>query len=164
MRWRRALSAVCLTAAGLVLGGLASATEPSSNAAIATASKSGTRYQDVRDDLLLTIETKGFMVGAIGDLGGMLARSAADFGLKPVYLQAEYFNFCPAAIAHELIAADPTNLAYCPFQLFLYETIATPGTVVVGYRHPGVDGNAATRAILARAEQVFADIIHAAVK
>jgi uncharacterized protein (DUF302 family) len=163
MCWRRAFSAVCLTA-GLLLGSLASATEPPSNAAIATASKSGARYQDVREDLLMAIEAQGFVVGAVGDLGSMLTRSAPDFGHKPIYLAAEYFNFCPAAIAHELAAADPTNLAYCPFQLFLYEAVAKPGSIVVGYRHPGVDGNVATRAILSRAEQVFAGIIRAAVK
>jgi uncharacterized protein (DUF302 family) len=163
MCWRRALSVVWLTA-GLLSGSLAAATELPNNGAIATASKSGARYQDVREDLLMAIEAQGFVVGAIGDLGGMLTRSAPDFGHKPVYLAAEYFNFCPTAIAHELVAADPTNLAYCPFQLFLYEAVAAPGTIVVGYRHPGVDGNAATRAILARAEQVFAGIIRAAVK
>jgi uncharacterized protein (DUF302 family) len=163
MRWRRALSAVCLTA-GLLLSNLSSATEPPSNAAIGSASKSGARYQDVREDLLMAIEAQGFVVGAIGDLGGMLTRSAPDFGHKPIYLAAEYFNFCPTAMAHELVAVDPTNLAYCPFQMFLYEAVAKPGTIVVGYRHPGVDGNAATRAILARAEQVFAGIAKAAVK
>lgn len=163
MCWRRALSAVCLTA-GLLCGSLASATEPPSSPAIATASKSGARYQDVREDLLMAIEAHGYVVGAIGDVGGMLLRSTPDVGNQPVYLAAEYLNFCPTAIAHELVAADPTNLAYCPFQMFLYETAATPGTIVVGYRHPGVDGNAATRAILARAEKVFAGIVQAAVK
>jgi uncharacterized protein (DUF302 family) len=163
MCWRRALSAVYLTV-GLLSGSLASATEPPANVAIATVSKPDARYQDVRDDLLMAIEAQGFVVGAIGDLGGMLTRSASDFGHKPVYLAAEYFNFCPTAIAHELVAADPTNLAYCPFQLFLYEAVATPGTIVVGYRHPGIDGTPATRAILAKAEQVFAGIIRAAVK
>jgi uncharacterized protein (DUF302 family) len=170
--WRRAFSTGCLTVCltvGLIgtslqLSDLASATEPPNNAAISTASKSQARYQDVREDLLMAIVAQGFVVGAIGDLGSMLARSAPAFGHKPIYLSAEYFNFCPAAIAHELAAADPTNLAYCPFQLFLYEAVATPGTIVVGYRHPGVDGNATTRAILARAEQVFANIIQAAVK
>jgi uncharacterized protein (DUF302 family) len=168
MRWRRAVSAVCLTAGfylgGVLPGSLAWATAPQSNAAITTVEKSAARYQDVREDLLMAIEAQGFVVGAIGDLGSMLNRSAPDFGHKPVYLAAEYFNFCPTAIAHELVAADPTNLAYCPFQLFLYEAVAAPGTIVVGYRHPGIDGDPATRAILVRAEQVFAGIIRAAVK
>ena len=150
--------------AGVLVGIPATATEPPGNPAIATQSKVTARYQDVRDDLLMAIEAEGFVVGAIGDLGGMLARSGTELGHQPAYLNAEYFNFCPAAIAHELVAADPNNLAYCPFQLFLYEAVARPGTIVVGYRHPGVDGNAATRAVLARAEQVFADIAKAAVK
>jgi uncharacterized protein (DUF302 family) len=153
-----------LLGTSLLFGSLAAATEPQSNAAIATVSKPAARYQDVREDLLMAIEAQGYVVGAIGDLGSMLSRSAADFSIKPVYLSAEYFNFCPTTIAHELMTADPTNLAYCPFQMFLYETVATPGTIVVGYRHPGIDGNAATRAILAKAERVFADIIRLAVK
>jgi uncharacterized protein (DUF302 family) len=163
MSWRQACCAVWLTAA-VSLSAPVLATQPQSNAAISTATKDNARYQDVREDLLMAIEAQGFVVGAIGDLGGMLGRSAPDFGHKSVYLAAEYFNFCPTAIAHELVAADPANLAYCPFQLFLYEAVASPGTIVVGYRHPGIDGNAATRAILAGAEQVFADIIRAAVK
>jgi uncharacterized protein (DUF302 family) len=145
-------------------GGQASATEPQGNPAMAAASKSGARYQDVREDLLMAIEAQGFVVGAIGDLGMMLSRSAMDFGHRPVYLHAEYLNFCPASIAHALAAADPANLAYCPFQMVVYETVAAPGTIVVGYRHPGADGNAATRAILADAERVFAGIAKAAVK
>jgi uncharacterized protein (DUF302 family) len=163
MRRTIGLSVVAL-AASLLLGGKLSATEPGSNAAIATASKAAARYQDVREDLLMAIEAQGFVVGAIGDLGTSLARSAPDLGHQSVYLSAEYFNFCPAAIAHELVAADPANLAYCPFQMFLYEAAAKPGTIVVGYRHPGIDGNAATRAALAKAERIFATIIKAAVK
>jgi uncharacterized protein (DUF302 family) len=163
MRRNVALSVVAFAASLLLIGPL-SATEPGSSAAIATESKAAARYQDVREDLLMAIEAQGFVVGAIGDLGMSLARSAPDLGHQPVYLNAEYFNFCPAAIAHELVAADPANLAYCPFQMVLYEAAARPGTIVVGYRHPGVDGNAATRAALAKAERVFAGIAKAAVK
>ena len=162
----RGLAVACAAglAIGLIAGGIASATEPPANSVIATASKSGAHYAEVREDLLMAIEAQGFIVGAIGDLGTMLSRSAPDFGHASVYLHAEYLNFCPAAIAHALAAADPVNLAYCPFQMVVYETVATPGTIVVGYRHPGADGTAATRAILADAERVFAGIAKAAVK
>jgi uncharacterized protein (DUF302 family) len=162
----RGIAVACAAglAIGLMSGGLASAAEPPGNSAIATASKSGAHYEDVREDLLMAIEAQGFIVGAIGDLGMMLSRSAPDFGHASVYLHAEYLNFCPTSIAHALAAADPVNLAYCPFQMVIYETVATPGTIVVGYRHPGADGNARTRAILADAERVFADIAKAAVK
>jgi uncharacterized protein (DUF302 family) len=151
---------------GLISGGswLASATEPPGTPAIATERKSGARYQDVREDLLMAIEARGFVVGAIGDLGMMLSRSGPDLGRKPVYLHAEYLNFCPTAIAHALAAAEPSDVAYCPFQMVIYETVAAPGTIVVGYRHPGAAGSAVTRAILADAERVFASIAKAAVK
>ena len=162
--------ALCVASLGIYLlscgpvNRLSARAQQPNNAAIATETKVAADYRDVREDLLLAIEAQGFVVGAIGDLGGMLGRSAVDFGRKPLYRYAEYFNFCPAAIAHELVAADPTNVAYCPFQMFLYEAFAKPGTIVVGYRHPGVDGNAATRAALAKAERVFAGIAKAAVK
>jgi hypothetical protein len=141
-----------------------SATEPPGNPVIATLSKPQALYGDVREDLLLAIEARGFVVGAIGDLGMMLGRSAPDFGRARVYLHAEYFNFCPAQLAHALAAADPANLGYCPFQMFMFEATANPGTIVVGYRRPGLDGNPATRAVLADAERLFAAIAKAAVK
>ena len=162
----RGIAVACAVslAVGLMSGGIASATEPPGHPAIATESKSGAHYQDVREDLLMAIAAQGFVVGAIGDLGMMLSRSAADLGRQPVYLHAEYLNFCPTSLAHALAAADPANLAYCPFQMVIYETVATPSTIVVGYRHPGAHGNAATRAILADAERVFAGIAKSAVK
>ncbi len=128
-------------------------------------SKKGAVYQDVLLDTRMAIEARGLVVGAVGDLATMLERTRDTVNVKSkVYTGADYLNFCSAALAHKFAAADPSNVGYCPFLLFIYETTDAPGEVVVGFRLFARIGNAATRAVLDEAELLLDGIAREAVK
>lgn len=127
--------------------------------------KHGTAYDDVKQDLESAIEGKGLKVGAVGDLGDMLDRTRADLHAGPqVYKSAHYLQFCSAMYAHKLAAADPKNLGHCPFLMFIYESVAKPGEVVIGYRPFAGTGNVATQAVLADVDALLDSIAREALK
>ena len=67
----------------------------------------------------------------------MLERTGADVGsTKKIYANAEFFMFCSAKLSRAMIEADPANVGYCPYVVFLYEAAEKPGEIVVGYRRP----------------------------
>jgi hypothetical protein len=130
-----------------------------------TAVKRGRPYAEVKEDLETAIEGKGLKIGAIGDLGDMLARTQDDIAKGPAtYRAAHYYQFCSAMVAHKLTAADPNNIGHCPFLMFSYETVAKPGEVVVGYRSFTRAGSPATRAILDEADAMLDAIAREAIK
>ncbi len=127
--------------------------------------KKSAAYLDVLQDLRMAIEAKGLVVGAVGDLAVMLERTSPALGIEgKVYSGADYLNFCSAALAHKFAAADPANVGYCPFLMFIYETTVKPGDVIVGYRIFARMGNAATIAILDEAEALLDGIAREAVR
>lgn len=116
----------------------------------------GTAYDDVKMDLEQAIEHKGLTIGTTGNLGDMLERTRAAVGAGPaVYKSAHFLQFCSAVLAHKLAAADPRNIGHCPFVMFIYQTAANPGEIVIGYRRIDRTGSAATMAALAEVEAVY---------
>ena len=110
-----------------------------------TYTKKGT-YDDVRFELTTTIENRGLKIDYNGKIAAMLERTGQDVGsTKPVYKAGEFFTFCSAKLSRDMMEADPMNIGYCPYVMFVYETAANPGTVIVGYRKPPAgSGPAAT--------------------
>ncbi len=145
------------------IAALVIATQTASADEMRTFIKSGLAYEDVKQDLESAIEHKGLKIGAVGDLGEMLGRTQDAIGGGNVYKSAHYLQFCSAVLGHKLAAADPANIGHCPFLMFIYETIAKPGEVVVGYRSITRSGSAATRAVLDEAEVMLQSIAHEAV-
>jgi len=43
---------------------------------------------------------------------------------------------CSAALSRKAMAADPANLAQCPYSISVYATAREPNRVVVAYRRP----------------------------
>ena len=125
--------------------------------------KTGLAYEDVKLDLESAIEHKGLKLGATGDLADMLGRTQDAIGGASVYKSAHYLQFCSAVLGHRLAAADPANIGHCPFLMFIYETVAKPGEIVVGYRSITRSGSAATRAVLDEADAMLESIAREAV-
>ena len=120
-------------------------------------------FEDVKADVLDAIIARGLSADQVSDTGGMLARTAEAVGVaKPVYLHAQIVSFCSAKLAHAMAQANPANLAGCPSQIFLYETTAAPGTVVIGYRRPFASEDAASKAaqdgLAALLDGILADV------
>ena len=107
-------------------------------AAAATDVKSYTvsgSFDDVAFDVETAIVGAGLKIDKKGDVSGMLKRTGADVGAsKEIYEGATYFSFCSAVHSRKMMEADAANVGYCPYIVFVYETKAAPGEVVVGYR------------------------------
>ena len=91
-------------------------------------------YDDVAFELQNAIENRGLVVDHISHVGEMLNRTAKDVGAtRQVYDKAEVYQFCSAVLSRKMMEANPMNLAFCPYGIFLYQSHGS-GKVVVGYR------------------------------
>jgi uncharacterized protein (DUF302 family) len=106
-----------------------------------TTSIEGT-FDDVYDELKNAIINEGLTIDYIGNVDQMLERTSQvnisenSKQVIPVYLFAKYMQFCSSALTHKAVQASPQNLSMCPFLVFIYETRANPGQIVIGYRPP----------------------------
>ena len=88
------------------------------------------------DDATFSVESaiigRGLVIDYVSHTGDMLNRTAADVGSdKMLYEGADIFLFCSAQLSREVMEADPMNIAYCPFGIFVTER---DGEVLVGHR------------------------------
>lgn len=98
-------------------------------------------FADVAADVSDAIINRGYVVDHHGLIGEMLERTAADVGAaKVLYRDAEFFQFCSAVLSRKMMEEDLTNIAFCPYVIFVYEAEEKPGTVTVGFRRLP-DGN-----------------------
>ena len=106
-------------------------------AAAATAQDVATyAYDGSFDDATFAVENaivnKGLVVDHVSHVGEMLARTAGDVGAdEKLFDGAEIYLFCSAVISREVMEADPLNIAYCPYSVFVYQR---GGEVVIGHR------------------------------
>ena len=81
------------------------------------------------------IVNKGYKIDYHGHIGDMLKRTAEDVGAaKQLYKDAEFFTFCSAVVSRKVMEGDIGDIAYCPYVVFVYETVDAPGKVIVGHR------------------------------
>jgi hypothetical protein len=131
---------------------------------IKTYSKKGS-YEDVKSELNDAIIRRGLAIDYTGAIGKMLERTGADVGsTKKIYANAEFFLFCSAKLSRDMIEANPVNVGYCPYVVFLYEAATAPGEIVVGYRRPTPAGDAASSAALRAIDTLLDGIVKDAVK
>ena len=89
------------------------------------------------DDATFGVESaivgRGLVVDWVSHVGEMLERTRADVGSKVVIFDnADIFMFCSASLSRKVMEADPANVAYCPYAVFVTDR---DGTVQVGYRN-----------------------------
>jgi len=115
------------------------------------------KFDDVRDDLKLAIEGKGLVIDYQSFVNRMLERTGKDVGsARKLYVDAQAFVFCSAALSRKTMEADPANAALCPYSIVVYESVKEPGKVYVSYRRPWrADGSAASRAALAEVDKLL---------
>ena len=122
-------------------------------------------FDEVAFDVESAIVGAGLKIDMKGDVSGMLQRTGKDVGAtKDVYKGATYFTFCSAVHSREMMEADPHNMGFCPYVVFVYETKASPGEVVVGYRHVKGGGSSdAGKAALDKVDAWLDDLVSKAV-
>jgi len=132
--------------------------------ALVTYSKQG-KFEDVRDDLKLTIESKGLVIDYHSYLNRMLERTGKDVGsAQPIYVDAQAFVFCSATLSRKTMEADPLNAGMCPYAIVVFATAREPGKIHVSYRRPWrPDGSAASKAALQDVEKLLDSIARQAV-
>jgi uncharacterized protein (DUF302 family) len=115
------------------------------------------KFDNVRDDLKMAIESRGLVIDYHAFISRMLERTGKDVGsARPIYSNAEAFSFCSAALSRKTMEADPANMSQCPYNIVVYATVQAPEQVVVSYRRPWrPDGTAASKATLKEVETLL---------
>jgi uncharacterized protein (DUF302 family) len=132
---------------------------------IAAYKKEGAKFENVRDDLKIAIESRGFVIDYQAQIGSMLERTGKDVGsTDKLYVDAQSFQFCSAKLSRKMMAADPANVVLCPYTLVVYATVNKPQTVVVAYRRPASEStNAASKAVLKEVDMLLDSLAREAV-
>jgi uncharacterized protein (DUF302 family) len=122
------------------------------------------RFEDVRDDLKTAIEGKGLVIDYQSHINSMLERTGKDVGsARKLYVDAQSFVFCSAALSRKTMEADPANVALCPYAISVYTTLQQPDTTHVAYKRPWrSDGSAASKAALKEVEALLDGIARSA--
>lgn len=91
-------------------------------------------FDDAEFSLESAIVDRGLVIDYKSHVGAMLERTKADVGAtKTLYANANIFLFCSAALSRKIMTADPMNIAFCPYGLFVMQEKAE-GPVLIGYR------------------------------
>ncbi len=129
---RALLRVVVLIGLTIGLAGSVSAADADDSISSRTIERS---FADARTDLHNAIVNQGLAIDFNGRVGDMLKRTGKDVGAKgDVYTDAEYFTFCSSVLSRRMMDADPLNMGLCPYVMFIYQSVASPGKVTVGYR------------------------------
>ena len=128
------------------------------------------KYEDVLFELNNAIVDRGLLVDYTGHLQTMLERtseavdSVTPDGSKTPYIEAKYMQFCSAKLTHEVVSANPLNIAICPYVVFIFELKSDPGKIHVGYRRPIAGPSRVSRKAIAKVEALLDEITKQAVK
>jgi uncharacterized protein (DUF302 family) len=90
------------------------------------------------DDVLFALENeiigRGLKIDTVNHVGEMLDRTGADLGTTTkIYTDAQIFNFCSAVLSREMMEANPLNIAFCPYRIFVFSTPSEPDKTTVGF-------------------------------
>lgn len=122
-------------------------------------------FADVRDELEDAIINRGYVIEHNGFIGDMLARTAKDTGAGgSPYADAQYFVFCSATLSARMMNADPRNIGYCPYVVFVYELASEPGMVHAGYRKLNRTGSDASEEAIEAINAMLDELVREAVK
>lgn len=121
------------------------------------------KFENVAEDLKIAIQNQGLVIDHTSHINDMLVRTGKDLGTtKQIFLNAEAFAFCSAAVSRQMMEADPHNIAYCPYVIAVYVVPKEPKRVYVTFRRPEPAGNAVTRQALRKVEELLDGIVREA--
>lgn len=97
--------------------------------------ESSESFEDVAFGLESAILDEGLVIDHVSHVGEMLERTRADVGSDvTIFAEADVYSFCSATISREVMEADPMNIAFCPYDIFVAQLAKEPDRVIVGYR------------------------------
>ncbi|WP_417720506.1 DUF302 domain-containing protein [Salipiger sp.] len=91
------------------------------------------------DDVIFGLENAiidaGLVVDHVSHTGEMLERTRADVGSDVVIFdQADVYSFCSAQLSREVMEADPMNVMFCPYDIFVIVRHDSPEVTTIGFR------------------------------
>ena len=120
-------------------------------------------FESVEQDVIDAIIKHGLVVDYTAHVGAMLVRTAKDVGAsKTIYSDAQTVQFCSATLSRRTMEADPTNIAFCPYAIFVYALPGSPVMTNVGYRPLPRGGSKQSRAAIDAVNALLDDIVRAA--
>jgi uncharacterized protein (DUF302 family) len=95
-------------------------------------------FEDAAFGLESAITNRGLVIDYVSHVGEMLNRTGADVGSGTrLFEEADIYLFCSAVLSRKVMEADPDNIAFCPYGIFV-RAPAGGGPVEIGYRRmPG---------------------------
>ncbi len=141
----------------VVISACATATERDSYMRLYTVQGS---FEDVRDDVEMAITDRGMKINNVSHIGNMLARTGKDIGAsRQIFEKAEALEFCSATVSRRMMEADPHNIVFCPYIIYVYTLPGEKDRVYVAFRRLQPVGSPDSRAALAAVEKLLTDII-----
>ncbi|VAW96970.1 hypothetical protein MNBD_GAMMA23-1399 [hydrothermal vent metagenome] len=117
-------------------------------------------YEDVRVDLDYAITGTGIKVNGVSHIADMLVRTGKDLGrTKKLYEHAEAIQFCSATLSRNMMEADPMNIAFCPYIIYIFSLPNEKNIVYLGYRKLPELSSAASKKAVAAIIKTYEDII-----
>lgn len=118
----------------MLLGAVIALTAGAASAQDAVTYTTTDNFEDVTFGLESAIVGRGLVIDSVSHVGEMLERTRTDVGSDVVLFDhAEVFSFCSAALSRKVMEADPMNVVFCPYGIFVAKQ---PGSdeVTIGYR------------------------------
>lgn len=104
-----------------------------SSAEVKTYNITDQSYDDVLFGLENAIIDEGLVISSHNHVGDMLARTAADVGAdQAIFESADIFGFCSAELSRKAMEADPLNIKYCPYNIFMFQESGSD-SVILGF-------------------------------
>lgn len=92
-------------------------------------------FDDVMFGLENAIIGQGLVIDSTSHVGDMLERTKGDVGAdQTLYVKADVLSFCSAAVSRRVMEADPMNIVYCPYNIFVAVSPDQPDQTMIGYR------------------------------
>src|SRR6056297_1742624 len=92
-------------------------------------------FDDVTFGLENAILDAGLVIDHVSHTGDMLERTKGDVGSEvTLYLEADIYSFCSAKISRQVMEADPMNISFCPYDIFVMVRPDTRETTTIGFR------------------------------
>ncbi|WP_373051101.1 DUF302 domain-containing protein [Thalassovita aquimarina] len=92
-------------------------------------------FEDVVFGLENAILDQGLVIDGTSHVGDMLERTKADVGSDvTIFTHADVYSFCSANLSRKVMEADPMNIRFCPYDIFVAQLPDDDGKTIIGYR------------------------------
>lgn len=92
-------------------------------------------FDDVTFGLENAIIDAGLVIDHVSHTGDMLERTRGEVGSDVVIFDhADIYSFCSAKLSREVMEANPMNVMFCPYDIFVAVMHDKPDETVIGFR------------------------------